>query len=66
MGLDLSVTDADMARARYGAGEFERDWDGGVPADAIARAAGRPLEWVYRERKRLGLDARNPVGYEDR
>ena len=44
---------------------FEGDWHGGVAADAMCRRYGLKLHELYRMRKRLGLEPRERVPYED-
>lgn len=44
---------------------FENDWHGAEPADSMCRKYGLRLHELYRIRRRLGLDARDPVPFED-
>ena len=64
MSIDTRVA-ADEVRRVYSDEDFERDWEDGVPADTMAARAGRGLQWVYQKRKRLDLEPRDPVPYDD-
>ena len=49
----------------FDARAFEDDWHGNVPADAMCRRYALRLHELYRMRKRLGLEPRERVPYED-
>ena len=44
---------------------FESDWHGREPADAMCRKFAMNLDQLYRMRRKLGLDPRERVPFED-
>ena len=49
----------------YDDDDLRRDWQSGVPADVIAKRAGRSLQGIYNRIRRMGIGGREPVAFED-
>ena len=51
--------------AAFDPAAFEADWHGREPADSMCRKFAMNLDQLYRMRRRLGLDPRERVPFED-